>query len=1004
MEFFIYCYGDMETLRGLFEGIARITRIASPFGSQFASIIKVIMLLGFLVMLIYGLATPGKFPVISWFAGVMLVYGLLFLPTAKVWFLDNTREGATAAGGSVDDVPFGLALLASLTSHIGHQLTVMFEDGMQSVSLPETLRYSKHGLIPGNRMVTESRKVNIKTPQLYMDMMNFLYNCTMYDIADGTIDANAIQTSTDIWDDIGPSEANPSRYTPVGSDGTLVGCRTAHAQISTALTNEIPIARADLLKKMNPDRTLAEPEAYFDEQFRAAMQTSRLSAASADVTRALRQNMMVNIVAQSSGVIGQKMADSATVMYGSAVSQASAATNMGYLVQGTMAAQAMPMIRNAIEAVAYALFPFVILICFVSSATGMLMALKSYIMTLVWVQLWPPIYAVLNYVATLTCGYNIGSAGGFASDQGGGVTLANANTIYGAGISNEAVVGYMTVLVPVIASALVYGGSKAGSIGVQSMVASSGRASEAAASGNVSMGSVSMNQQNLAASRSDPTLSMAKTQFGEEFSKIDRHQGAVQIGAQERMSSYATSVKLSEKDAEQYHAKSTQYQKLGQTFEKTAAEHLAAANVKMEQFAHTYGKGTNAGAGSAHSTTATEGATHRTTDGTANTSTSGRSGGTTQTDGTTASAGRSASAGVKGSIGPSTPWGGAQAVADAGVQQGTTRQKGTASQAGDAASTGDSGTHGSGSETIASKIDTWQAMSVNMSLTADQRQAAKSVLGSLTASEDASTSAKKAFEEGERNERIAAGIHEASRMSETQLSNALTPYLDQTAYQNADHGTKQAMILQAAEQAVEDNAFGMSGHAHRGPGDPPIPTSGSVINPQGKEQFDASSHPSAPSLGNDAKAGVTAAHGANTAEVHAEQTKHGVHKDLDAAPAKGGGTDKNAAQIERVGGVVSDAAKADKAAVAAAATKAAGEVKAHNEKASQKNDPNMVNIVTNKDGTTPTEAKAEADAEAKKDADRAAAQANYQKQQQEIAAAKGRARAEAAAKREKDKS
>jgi conjugal transfer mating pair stabilization protein TraG len=915
MEFFIYCYGDMETLRGLFEGVVRITRINSPFGSPFATILKVTALIGFFSMMVYGLLTPGRFPVLSWFAGFVLVYGLLFVPTAKVWFLDNTREGASASGGSVDHVPFGLAILASLTSQIGHEMTKLFETGMQSVNLPETLKYGQHGLIPGNRIVTQARKANIKTPQLYSDMMNFLYNCTMYDIADGTIDANTLRNEqTNIWGLLGPenSKTNPSRYSPIGQSGDLKTCPDAYKDINTRLTNEVPLARAEMMKKMNPDLTLAEADMFFNEQFRDAMITSRLGDASSDVTNMLRQNMMINIIGQSSQVIGQKMADPATVMYSSAVSQATAATNMSYQVQAAMAAQAMPMIRNAIEAVAYALFPFVILVCFVSTSSGMLMAIKSYVMTLVWVQLWPPIYAVLNYVATLSCGYAIGSAGGFASGETGGLSLANANSIYGTGISNEAVVGYMTVLVPVIASAIVYGGGKAASIGVASMVSSSGRAAEGAASGNTSMGVQNIDQHNLAASRSDPTLSTKRDAFGETSLGIGKY--GVEVGSvrhKESMSNFATKIALSAKDADQYTHRATDSKKMAEEQSQSAINSYAAAIMKAHDYSH---KHTKAGGSQSASGTGEQGS-----DGKQwsdfNSKADAINDALGLEKGNRIGFDKAAQAYASAALGGSYLIGKAEAGAMASSGANVKSDEGISKANSILSSI--SGSKGAGS--AGSYMQTAMSMTMSLARSEDAREASTGISESLAESQKFEKASKESFEHAQKDEQIAAAITEASKMTTTDLANALTPYMDVDAYNHARDGDKQAMVVAAATAAMEHGGFGINGHVPYGDGDHPYATPGSVVGGPTKEKFDAR----APVGGG--RGGVDQADAGYQGQVTAKEKEQGINVD-DSKPKAGGKAKPSAARVALDG----FKAKGDQEAAAAAAATAAAS-KAANE-------------------------------------------------------------------------
>jgi conjugal transfer mating pair stabilization protein TraG len=47
-------------------------------------------------------------------------------------------------------------------------------------------------------------------------------------------------------------------------------------------------------------------------------------------------------------------------------------------------------------ALAYAIFPLVVLLMLLTSGRETMMAFKGYAAILIWIQLWPPLYAILN--------------------------------------------------------------------------------------------------------------------------------------------------------------------------------------------------------------------------------------------------------------------------------------------------------------------------------------------------------------------------------------------------------------------------------------------------------------------------------------------------------------------------------------------------------------------------------------------------------------------------------
>jgi conjugal transfer mating pair stabilization protein TraG len=99
---------------------------------------------------------------------------------------------------------------------------------------------------------------------------------------------------------------------------------------------------------------------------------------------------MINLVQDSRSLAGQKLNDPAALMIATARANATASVNSAFLTMGKIAEQALPLVRNVIEAVVYAVFPFVFLLFLLAQGRGLAMAIKSFAMSLVWIQLWPP--------------------------------------------------------------------------------------------------------------------------------------------------------------------------------------------------------------------------------------------------------------------------------------------------------------------------------------------------------------------------------------------------------------------------------------------------------------------------------------------------------------------------------------------------------------------------------------------------------------------------------------
>jgi conjugal transfer mating pair stabilization protein TraG len=115
---------------------------------------------------------------------------------------------------------------------------------------------------------------------------------------------------------------------------------------------------------------------------------------------------------------------------------------------GDMASYWLPLIKNNLELLLYGSFIFVVLLSVFPFGMA---TLKSYIYTLVWVELWPPLYAVLN----LTISY-------YAHKQnlavaGSGINLQSLPGLLQVNSDIAGLAGYLSMSVPAVAGALLWG-------------------------------------------------------------------------------------------------------------------------------------------------------------------------------------------------------------------------------------------------------------------------------------------------------------------------------------------------------------------------------------------------------------------------------------------------------------------------------------------------------------------------------------------------------------------
>ncbi len=508
--FEIYAYGNLDTLTGVFNAIAAIMG-----GDDYFGLIKTVAVTGVLVAAFAGLFTPGRFHGWGWLIGFMFLYYALFVPKADVVIVDKLGSQTPVVVGNV---PIGVAFFGHYTSKVGDVMTRFFETAFQVIpatnaQLPSELAYQKNGVMFGNRLIQASRTANIADPQLRTDLIAYVYNCTFYDLQDGTIDPATFSQSTDIWALMGTP--NPARFSTYGNPVQVDTCPNVYTYLANRLPAEVARARAMLAFQLNPSIDPTAAQGVIDSQIEQAYYKTKIATAAQGASDLLRQNIMINLVQDTSSIVGQKINDPASVMIATARANATASINSSFLTMGKVAEQALPLVRNVIEAIIYAVFPFVFLLFLLAQGRGLGLAIKSFVLSLVWIQLWPPLYAILNYVATLASAKNLEAAARMgAATQG--LALETASSIYHGAISDQAVAGYMVISIPIIATAIIKGGEVAfqavTSVGpIQSAVSGE---SSATSKGNVSQDMVSFDQQQLAPTKSSAFMSTTSDAHG----------------------------------------------------------------------------------------------------------------------------------------------------------------------------------------------------------------------------------------------------------------------------------------------------------------------------------------------------------------------------------------------------------------------------------------------------------------------------------------------------------
>ena len=480
----IYCYFNMAQLQGVLNAVVMFMGGASVDG-DYLVLLRTAAILGIFIAVGGGyVKARGESAAIYVLMLALFYYGL-FIPRVTVTIQDES-SGA-GAPVQVANVPLGIAAFSSMTSHIGYWFTNRFETFF---ALPDsTLNMSSHGLMGGYRAVRLAHSMQIQDPVVAQDVVYFMRDCINPEIVSSPTALTALLNSTAVWTEFSTqSLINPGRMVTLSGSSTAIGCDTAYTTLGTQLNTQVTAQKSVLAKLLSPNLNQAAANVAIDSLLPGA--EGIIFNASHAASDSIKQRMVINAMNSTSGTMATVLNDPSAAMTAYATAQAESSTSTAYKVMANLARETLPLVHNTLEAVVLSVFPFLMLMIVLAGENGGAV-LKSYVMTMMWVQLWAPLYAVINYIGTMGAAPTINAAANGLA----GVAISNASSIYDATISTEAVAGMLTMAVPMIAYALVRGGEVAASNLAGQVTAvsqqSSGRAGEAAGSGNISAGNVS---------------------------------------------------------------------------------------------------------------------------------------------------------------------------------------------------------------------------------------------------------------------------------------------------------------------------------------------------------------------------------------------------------------------------------------------------------------------------------------------------------------------------------
>jgi conjugal transfer mating pair stabilization protein TraG len=586
MAFDIITLGHGEMLTGVFQAIAAC--VNSHTGSLYTPLIRISLLMGVMWSALMLLQADFTRAIQQWLLPAMLIFNLGFVPNTSVWIIDPVSHTQQ----KVDHVPYGLALFAGTINRLGFNLTKAIEIVF---SLPDDLKYHKTGLLFGSHLVQQSRTFQLANEDFVENLKRFVGECVTHDILLGKYTLNELRHHPNLWHLIA-SQASPLRaflWQPPKSPGEslrspseLITCKRGVMRFNSLWDSEMKTS----MSQFNQRLTSCSRHNPMEKQILTALPIaySALTQLSQSASDLLKQQAMISVITDGMEEKSTSLGNSPNF----AVQQAYLQQRKLQETQGALATQILHSMRGILEALTYVAFIFLIPLALLPMGYNFF---KNWIGLLIWLQMWGPLYAVLNYIMTLTAANRSWAALSVSNHQG--ITLANAMGLAQANADVSAMASYLVMSIPFLCIALVRGVNSvahmAATMSAPAQSATHSAVSEAIR-GNYTFGNLSGDgvqiqqvggwQQSYASQYQN-----ASHTLNNGHTSLTRTPGGVSI-AQSTDSRFPMSLNVAKSLQSQFEKQASQLQSQGDAFTETAmisrANSLTKNTALSERLAH----------------------------------------------------------------------------------------------------------------------------------------------------------------------------------------------------------------------------------------------------------------------------------------------------------------------------------------------------------------------------------------------------------------------------------
>ncbi|HHR5914003.1 TPA: conjugal transfer mating-pair stabilization protein TraG [Providencia alcalifaciens] len=442
----VYVLGGGEYMMQVFNGVAAL------IGSEtWTSMYRIVLFISAISVLISFMKAHDPKELIKFTAMVVLMSSVLLVPKRTVQIIDRTNPTGVYL---VDNVPLGLAVPARFITSIGTSLTELYD---MIFHTPDSLTYSKTGMLFGANLVGNLSDAMMVDGDLAELMGLYTQNCVIGDILiNHKYSFQELMNSRDPYTLIF-QKPSPLRGIIVPYGNTAAEGENGVAQSGFWTCEDI--ARHVLMPKLNIDTTTGGKtwnymvKQVFGGRPDANVLYSNMMGDSyhfyyqgaETASQLMRKSVVMNALKNGISAYSVKSGDTAGLV-NLASTSSYIKMRLSWATSSQVAVSFVPILNTILLSLVIALFPIFTLLAVIHSLSVKM--LFNYIMSIIYLQSWPPMFAILNYATSF---YLQGKTGGIDFN------LANQASIQQMHSDIGLIAGWLSISIPFIAIAIVKG-------------------------------------------------------------------------------------------------------------------------------------------------------------------------------------------------------------------------------------------------------------------------------------------------------------------------------------------------------------------------------------------------------------------------------------------------------------------------------------------------------------------------------------------------------------------